>query len=377
MKILAIGGGSMGRRRLRDLTYLNEGEVLLFEPMEERCRETAAAFGVRGFTDWDEALAQQPDVLSISTPPALHEPYVRQGMVHGLHVFAEVPFVLDAAALEEIAGQAQGYQGVLGVSHTARYYPPLRLIHDVLQNDTIGKPLYFEYSLGNYLPDWHPYEDYRKFYASDARLGGAGMDMLLHEINAIRWWMGEISSVYARLSKVSALEINGPDNHDVLCTFANGARGFFHHDVIERGTVGRHIRIAGELGTLEWHQNLPSIRVYHDGANHELGFEEASDWESAVQASREMTEILARQSARSGHIPSAAVSEFVYDSCYLREMRHFLGAARGEHPYSMATIADELQTVRIFHTLLRSDEERRELPVMAPTNDAAGGANAA
>jgi len=372
MKILAIGGGSMGRRRLRDLTYLNAGEVLLFEPAEERCRETAAAFGVRGFTDLAEALAQVPDILTISTPPSLHEPYVRQGMELGLHVFAEVPFVLDVDAMEEIAVKARTYRPVLGVSHTARYYPPFRLIHDILQQDTIGEPLYFEYSLGNYLPDWHPYEDYRKFYASDARLGGAGMDMLLHEIDAISWWMGDIASVYARLSKVSSLEINGPDCHDMLCTFANGARGFFHHDVMERGTVGRHIRIIGVTGTLEWHQNLSSIRVYHDGANQELEFSAASDWDSALEASREMTQILARQNAQSGHIPSAATSEFLYDSCYLREMRHFLGAASGKHPFSKASIPDELQTVRIFNTLLRSNEEGRELPVASNSLTGAG-----
>jgi predicted dehydrogenase len=363
MKTLAIGGGSMGRRRLRDLTYLNAGEVLLFEPMAERCQEIAGAFGVRGFTDFEEALTAKPDAMTISTPPALHEYYVRRAMELGLHVFAEVPFVLDTNALTDIAAQACSYPKVLGVSHTARYYPPFRLIHDVLQQGLIGKPLYFEYSLGNYLPDWHPYEDYRKFYASDVKLGGAGMDMLLHEINAIKWWMGGIKSVYARLSKVSTLEINGPDNHDVLLSFANGARGFFHHDVIERGTVGRHIRIAGAEGTLEWHQNLPQIRVYYGGDNHALGFDQTSDWDAALEASREMTQILARQKSPSGHVPSVGNVEFTYESCYLREIRHFVGAAQGRHEYSMAEVAEELTTVQTFDALVRSNEEQRELAV--------------
>src|ERR1044071_8065295 len=103
MKILGIGGGSMGRRRLRDITHLNVGEVILFEPVPERCREIAAAFGVRGFTDIAEALAQKPDAMTISTPPALHEPYVRKAMDLNLHEFAEVPFALDLNALTDIA----------------------------------------------------------------------------------------------------------------------------------------------------------------------------------------------------------------------------------------------------------------------------------
>lgn len=363
MKILAIGGGSMGRRRLRDLTYLNVGEVILFEPVAERCTETAAAFGVRGFTNLDEALAQRPTVMTISTPPALHEEYVRKAMELGMHVFAEVPFVFDARALAEIAAKAPSYDGVLGVSHTIRYYPPFRIIHDILKDGVIGKPLYLEYSLGNHLADWHSYENYRNYYASDVRLGGAGMDMILHELSPIQWWMEDIESVYACLSKVSSLEINGPDNHDVLLSFTGGARGFFHHDVIERGTIGRHIRIAGEDGTLEWHQNLPTIRVFEGKQNREFPFHEARDWDSALEASREMTGILSRQVSKSGQPPSAEAPSFTYESCYLREMRHFLDATEDKHPYTMTSINEELQTVKAFHAIVESSRMKLELPV--------------
>jgi predicted dehydrogenase len=363
MKILAIGGGSMGRRRLRDLGFLNVGEVILFEPVAGRCKEIAAAFGVRGFTDFEEALAQKPDVMTISTPPALHELYVRKAMELGLHVFAEVPFVLDARALTDIAERTRTYPRVLGVSHTIRYYPPFRLIHDVLQRGEIGKPLYLEYSLGNYLPEWHPYEDYRKFYASDIGLGGAGLDMLPHELSAIQWWLGNVQSVLARFSKLSSLEIKGADSHDLLLAFGDGARGFFHHDLIERGTAGRHVRIVGEQGTIEWHQNLPTVRVYRGQKNEELPAEQASDWEAALQASRDVTEALARQAARSGTVRPDSVAAFKYESCYLREMQHFLGAVEGKHPYSMATVAEELQTLRVVHAAVQSDKEKREVAV--------------
>jgi predicted dehydrogenase len=284
-------------------------------------------------------------------------------MALGLHVFAEVPFVLDLSVLTEIVAQAPSYPGVLGVSHTIQYYPPFRLFHDLLQHQVIGKPLYLEYSLGNYLPDWHPYEDYRKFYASEVTLGGAGMDMLLHEISAIQWWMGRVKSVCACLSKLSTLEINGPDNHDVLLTFESGARGFFHHDLIERGTAGRHVRIVGTDGTLEWHQNLPTVRVYQGQQNKEMPFSAASDWDAALDASREMTEILARQQSRSGQIPSAMTASFTYESCYLREMRHFLDAALGRHPFSMTSVVEELWNVRTLHAIVRSSEEKHEVAI--------------
>jgi predicted dehydrogenase len=339
------------------------GEVSLFETVEARCRETASAFGIRGFTDLDEALSEKPSALVISTPPALHAQYVRRALDLNLSVFAEVPFALDLETLSEVSSRASSFPGVLGVSHTIRYYPPFRLIHDLLRQGAVGKVLYLEYSMGNYLPDWHPYEDYRKFYAGDVGLGGAGMDMILHEMSVIQWWLGRIESVTARLTKVSELEIKGPDNHDVLFSFAGGSRGFFHDDIIERGTVGRHIRIAGAEGTLEWHQNLSTIRLFEakKKTNLQLGFDQASDWSEALNASREMTAILAKQKAKSGAIPSAATPGFTYESCYLREMRHFLGAVQGKHPYSMSNPQEELANVRVFHAFCKSSEEKQEV----------------
>jgi len=355
----------MGRRRLRDLTHLNEGNVILFEPDAQRCREIAAAFGVTGFTDLDEALDQKPDALSISTPPALHEPYVQKALELELHVFAEVPFILDAGTYAQIVTQTREYPAVLAPSHSIRYYPPYRLIHDLLQKESIGRPLYLEYSLGNYLPDWHPYEDYRRFYASDVRLGGAGMDMILHEVSAMQWWFGDVASVYARLSKLSSLEIQGPDNHDVLLAFANGARGFFHNDLLERGYTGRHIRIVGDMGTIEWHQNLSTIRLYQasNAQQTEVPFTEASDWDAAVEASRDVARILARRQASSGQNPWDQNDSFSYESCYFREMRHFVEAARGTQPYTMLSIADELHTVRTFQAVVQSSQEQREIRV--------------
>ena len=167
MKILAVGAGSMGRRRLRDLLALEAGEVVLYEPQADRCYEIAARFGLRGFTDFEKALAEKPDAMTVSTPPALHDRYVQKAVDLRIHVFAEVPFVLDPEVLGAITATADDYPSVLGVSHTMRYYPPVRIIHDRILSGHIGKPLYLEYSLGNYLPDWHPYEDYRRFYASD------------------------------------------------------------------------------------------------------------------------------------------------------------------------------------------------------------------
>lgn len=368
MKILAVGAGSMGKRRLRDLCYLAPGQVSLFEPKADRCQQVSRSYGVRGFTNFDEAMADQPDVITISTPPALHEQYVEAALEHNLHVFAEVPFALDLDFMSKLQGRAKsGYSKVIGISCSSRYYPPFRLVRDLLQSNAVGRVMYIEYSLGNYLPDWHPYEDYRNFYAGDMRLGGAGMDMILHELNILHWWFGPVATVHARFSKLSQLEINGPDTQDILLEFGSGARGYFHHDIIERGTVGRHLRIVGEEGTLEWHQNQPTVRLFDAiaGESREIAFNQAADWSEATAASREVNELVAKQEGQSGKIPSSGDTGFAYESCYLREMRHFLDAAEGRTKYSKSSVDEELQTVRTFHAIVRSSELEKTCAVEA------------
>jgi pyrroline-5-carboxylate reductase len=91
MNILVIGGGSMGRRRLRDLTYLNPGRVMVFEPVSERCEQVSASFGISGFTDLDLALQQRPEALVVSTPPALHETYVGEVSIVGCTYLLKFP----------------------------------------------------------------------------------------------------------------------------------------------------------------------------------------------------------------------------------------------------------------------------------------------
>lgn len=347
----------MGRRRVRDLTYLRPKQVAVFEPNTERCEQIQTQFGVDGHTMIEDALATDPKVMVISVPPALHEQYVQLAMSREMHVFSELPFVWSRDGMRKVVETSGDYPATLGISATLRYYPPFELIHSLIHDGRIGKPFYFELNLGHYLPHWHPNEDYRRFYASDARQGGAGLDMLPHELAAVQWWLGPIKSVVARLSKVSDLEINGPDCHDILLTFASGCRGYFHNDVLEMHTRGRRIHIVGSQGTLRWIQDEPFLRISTEKEKEtRLEFSEAKSWQTAVDATQRVVE------AGRGSI---AACEFSYESNYLREMEHFLGAVEGKHAYTAATPAEELHTVSVVQTILETGQCQTEQPIEA------------
>lgn len=88
---------------------LNTGEIILYEPQADRCREVAAKIGVRGFTDFEATLAEDPAIMTVSTPLALHDSYARKAMERKLHVLVEVPFAFDPKFMEEIAARTRDY----------------------------------------------------------------------------------------------------------------------------------------------------------------------------------------------------------------------------------------------------------------------------
>jgi len=335
----------MGKRRLRDLCHLAPGQVALHEPQPQRCREVSGIFGVPGFEDLEEALAWMPKAFVVSVPPALHDRYVFLAIERGLDVFAELPFLYRSGHFDKL--QETGTGGCrLGVSCTLRFYPAASLIKSILDSGRLGKILHLQYTLGYYLPDWHPNEDYRKFYAGDPKAGGAGIDMLFHELSLMQWWLGPVRDLTARCSKLSDLEIQGNDTQDVLLEFETGALGLFHHDVVERRSSGRHIRILGSEGTLEWDQGGNVRWNPAQGDLESLPMASSPDWAEALKASRESAGILARYSNWKVSGDPAADDFFTYESCYLREMRAWHEMVSRRADSGLATLEEERRVVQ-------------------------------
>jgi len=167
MKFLVVGLGSMGRRRIMNLQTLNAGEIAGFDIRQERCREVSDRFGVRVFMTPEDAFSFKPDALIVSTPPDRHVEYGMEAAERGIPFFLEASVVDDGMdELIELCRQ----RNVVGVpSCTMRFHPAVRMVKRIIEEKEIGKPVTFLYHLGQYLPDWHPHEDYRSFYVGKRR----------------------------------------------------------------------------------------------------------------------------------------------------------------------------------------------------------------
>lgn len=69
MRVLVVGLGSMGRRRLRNLQYIGGSQLAAYEPSAARCAEARREFSIPVFDALDLAIGWGPEALVISTPP--------------------------------------------------------------------------------------------------------------------------------------------------------------------------------------------------------------------------------------------------------------------------------------------------------------------
>jgi len=265
MKFVIIGLGSMGKRRIRNLKALDYESILGFDPRKDRCEEAYNKYGIDTFQKINDVIEQKPDVMIISTPPDLHMKYAKIALENNIHFFTEASVVQDEM-LEIIEGLKDSK--IVGVpSCTLRFHPVVQKINEILKMPDMGKPLSFIHHFGQYLPDWHPWENYKEFYVSKKETG-ACREIVPFQLVWLISTFGKIKSVSGRKSKLSNLELEIDDIYNILLEFKNGVEGILIVDVISR-TPFLQAKIMTENGVIiaDWLEE--KVKKY----SHENGWE--------------------------------------------------------------------------------------------------------
>lgn len=334
MRFLAVGLGSMGKRRVRNLQHLKAGEIAGFDPREDRRDEAATKYGIDTFSDFDQAFESfKPDALIISTPPDLHVRFAKIAVANDRHYFSEASVVDDE--MDELISLAQAHPSIVAApSCTLRYHPSIQSIKRIVDSGEFGKPLLFTYQAGQWLPDWHPWEDYRSFYVS-RRATGACREIVPFELSWLTWLLGPVSVLTAMRDKLSTLDADIDDAYQVLLRFKSGLIGHLLVDVIARAPV-RSFRLCSEQATIEWEATNKQLRLYRAGT---------TEWETIPEPER--------------------IQEpgYVYaENMYIEEMRDFIAACKGEKQWSYS-LADDHAILRLLSNIERSSDERTQIEV--------------
>ncbi len=256
MKVLIVGLGSMGKRRARLLGRLRPDTQLLAVDTAPARRAEAEALGFTAFSTLAEALAAGPQAAFVCTAPASHHLVLEQLLQAGGPCFTELNLVDDGyARLQALAAEKRV---PLFLSSTMLYRGETRYIRDAVR--AFGGPVSYIYHIGQYLPDWHPWESYKNFFVGDKRTNGC-REIFGVELPWLLEAFGDARLVSVQKDRLTKLEIEYPDSWFVSLQHQSGTKGFLAVDVASPKAV-RNFECFGEGLHLFWEGNPKALYRY-------------------------------------------------------------------------------------------------------------------
>jgi len=321
MKILIAGYGSIGRRHLNNLRALGQTDLLLLRSH----RSTLPDDDIRGIpveTVLEAALAHHPQALVIANPTSLHLDVAIPAARAGCSILMEKPVSHSMERIIELRDALTLGGGSFVTAFQYRFHPGLRQVQQWLQAGRIGTITSVKSHWGEYLPGWHPWEDYRASYSARADLGGGVVNTLCHPFDYLRWMFGETSQLFAVTSN-QGLNLPVEDTADVLLRYTNGISANIHLDYLQR--PGQHdLLITGTAGIIRW-SNADGSAKRHDPAN--------DAWEEVFPP-----------------------EGFERNTLFMEEMAHFLRVAQHQEA-PLCTLEDGIATLRLTEAVHRSARE--------------------
>ena len=267
-RCLFVGLGGVGQRHLRNLRTLLGDSVRVSAHRVRRERLTLddqlqilpgvdveERYGVEVYDDLEQALADKPDIVFVTNPSSLHVPVALAAARQGCHLFIEKPLSHSLAQVSELSRVCEEKRLVTCVAYQLRFHPGFIRLQELLSGGALGPVLSVRAEVGEYLPGFHPYEDYRRMYAAQNALGGGVTLSQIHELDYLCALFGAPRRVFSMGGHVSSLEVDVDDLSLSLLEFAraDGSPLFveLHQDFVQR-PAQRSCTVIGEGGRIVW-----------------------------------------------------------------------------------------------------------------------------
>jgi len=250
MRIAIVGTGSIGRRHARNLIALGGNELHVYDPALGATAELAR-YGVVIHASLHDLLEASPEAAVICTPPHMHLQAAIVALEAGAHLFIEKPIADELSGIDRLLHEADRRGRIVMVGYNWRFHRALRTARELVDAGRIGAIRIVATTAGHYLPEWRPDSDYRHGYFVRHETGGGIILDGSHEIDQVRWFMGEVSEVSCVAGHVSDLELDVEDVALIALRGVSGALGQISVDCVRR-TYTRRSTIVGVEGTIEW-----------------------------------------------------------------------------------------------------------------------------
>ncbi len=270
MKALFVGLGSIGQRHLRNLITLAP-DVELMAVRSTRTAPTLSStnqvidnvsvedqYQITEFETLNMALSHKPEMVFVTNPTSMHIKVAQEALKSGAYVFMEKPISHNNEGIKELLELEDSFgMKKICIGYQFRFNPALKFLENILKKKVVGNVVGVQLVNGEYMPGWHPYEDYRESYAARQELGGGALVTQIHDFDYATWLFGSPSTVFAVGGQLSDLEVDVEDSVQVLMKCKNFPISI-QLDYLQ-WPPRRDIFITGDKGSI--HCNLSSMEV--------------------------------------------------------------------------------------------------------------------
>ncbi len=226
----------------------------------------------RAYTDFKEMAKAEAtrtdgiDAVAIVTPNHMHADPAVTFLESGIHVICDKPLASTDQDAVRIKQAAHASNASFILTHNYTGYPMVRQAREMFLSGCLGELRLLQVE---YLQDWlsHPSSPDNKQakWRTNPNLAGAGCigDIGTHAFNLAHFITNQLPSKLSAdlTSIVDARAVD--DNANVLLRYPNGARGILWASQVAVGNEnGLRLRIYGDKGGLEWHQEMPNQLMF-------------------------------------------------------------------------------------------------------------------
>lgn len=319
MKIIVIGLGSMGKRRIRLIREMYPAYGITgIDGRSDRREETSRKFGIECTDSIDHI--DMADCAFVCTSPLSHNNLIHGCLAKGWHVFTELNLVPDG--YEENMALARKTDRTLFLSSTFLYREEIRYIRERV---TMDKKWNYIYHIGQYLPDWHPWESYKDFFPGEKQTNGC-REIMAIELPWLTEVFGDVERVNALSDRLSDLTIDYMDNFIIQLQHKNGNKGSLVIDVVSPVAV-RKLEVYSQGAYLSWNGTPDSVAEFDT-------------------VSKKLVPVTLTEQAERVE----GYSAFVVENAYKNEIREFFNVVEGITPARYG-FEQDLKILRLIDTI--------------------------
>lgn len=187
MKVGIIGAGKISEKHILAYRALGHDDMVIHDLDGNLSREAASRFNIAHIEDQD-ALISSCDIVDVCTPVTTHKTIIQKALKKGRHVFCEKPLCQSIEEALEIKSCAEEAGKLVMVGYLYRFHPGFQQVKKWLNANLLGPVHFGLFRIGGR-------GNHKKWKHIKATGGGCVNEMLLHKLDLVNFFLGNIDEV--------------------------------------------------------------------------------------------------------------------------------------------------------------------------------------